>query len=116
MLRFLTDENFDKRIMRGLLRRQPELDIVRVQDVGLRMASDEVILEWAARHNRIVLTHDVTTMSHFAYARVENSLPMPGVIEVKRSLAIGDAIDDLFLIAECGIESDFANQVGYLPL
>jgi hypothetical protein len=33
--KLLTDEDFDNRILRGLLRRLPELDIVRVQDVGL---------------------------------------------------------------------------------
>ena len=33
--RFLTDEDFDNRILRGLIRRLPELDVVRVQDVGL---------------------------------------------------------------------------------
>ena len=35
MLRFVADENFNNNIVRGLLRRQPELDLVRIQDVGL---------------------------------------------------------------------------------
>jgi len=48
-LRFVSDENFDRDIVRGLLRRSPDLDIVRVQEVGLRTASDPVILEWAAQ-------------------------------------------------------------------
>jgi len=34
-MKFLTDENFEGAIFRGLLRREPILDIVRVQDVGL---------------------------------------------------------------------------------
>ena|GEM_PF-3786821 len=34
-MRLLTDENFNGAILRGLVRRLPELDIVRVQDVGL---------------------------------------------------------------------------------
>jgi hypothetical protein len=33
MLRFAADENFNADIVRGLRRRLPELDIVRVQDV-----------------------------------------------------------------------------------
>ena len=33
--RFVTDEDFDNRILRGLLRRLPELEIVRIQDVNL---------------------------------------------------------------------------------
>ena len=47
MLRFVADENFNNNIVRGLLLRQPELDIVRVQDVGLTSADDPIVLEWA---------------------------------------------------------------------
>ncbi len=35
MLRLLADENFNGDIVRALLLRQPDLNIVRVQDVGL---------------------------------------------------------------------------------
>jgi hypothetical protein len=35
MLKFLADENFDNTIVRGLFRRNPMLDMVRVQDVGV---------------------------------------------------------------------------------
>jgi predicted nuclease of predicted toxin-antitoxin system len=76
-LRFLTDEDFDNDISRGLLQLLPDLDLVRVQDVGLGGAADPDILEWAAAEQRIVLTHDVSTMKPFAYARVESGLPMP---------------------------------------
>jgi len=34
VFRLLADENFNGDIVRGLLLRQPDLDIVRVQDVG----------------------------------------------------------------------------------
>jgi hypothetical protein len=36
MLSLLSDENFNGDIVRGLLLRQPNLDLLRVQDVGLR--------------------------------------------------------------------------------
>jgi len=49
MLRLAADENFNNDIVRGLLRRKPDLDIVRVQDVGLSGADDPTILEWAAQ-------------------------------------------------------------------
>ena len=62
MLRFAVDEDFDNRILRGLLRLLPTLDIVRVQDAGLLGKPDPAILEWAATENRVLLTHDATTM------------------------------------------------------
>ena len=55
--------------MRGLLRRRPEIDIVTVQDAGLSGIDDPSLLEWAAREGRILLTHDMTTMTHHAYER-----------------------------------------------
>ena len=48
MLRLLSDENFSGDIVRGLMLRQPGLDLERVQDVGLEQADDPTILTWAS--------------------------------------------------------------------
>ncbi len=48
ILLFLADEDFNRRILRGLRRRLPLLDIVRAQDVGLITRPDTKVLEWAA--------------------------------------------------------------------
>lgn len=48
MSRFAADENLDNDIIRGVLRVEPTVDIVRLQDVGLRGADDPTVLEWAA--------------------------------------------------------------------
>lgn len=63
MLKFLADENFDNTIVRGVFRRKPSVDIVRVQDVGLSGEEDPTILAWAAQEDRILLTHDVATIT-----------------------------------------------------
>lgn len=44
MMRLLADENFNGDILRGLMRRLPNLNILRVQDVGLMNANDPDIL------------------------------------------------------------------------
>jgi predicted nuclease of predicted toxin-antitoxin system len=51
-LQFLADEDFRRRIVRGLSRRVSGLDLLRVQDVGLAGAADPIILEWAAQEGR----------------------------------------------------------------
>ena len=116
MLRFLVDENFDNDILRGVLRRNPEADIARVQDVGLRGADDPAILEWAASENLVLLTHDVETMTYYAYERVKKGLPMPGVFEVSQNAAIGEVIEDILLLLECSLPNEWVGQVRYLPL
>ena len=64
-MRLLVDENFRPVIVRGLLRRRPDLDLVRVPDVGLGAADDPTILDWAASKRRLPLTHDAATLIGF---------------------------------------------------
>jgi hypothetical protein len=116
MLRLAADENFNQAMVRGVLVRVPDVDLVRVQDAGLSGADDPTVLEWAAREKRVLLTQDVYTMTHHAYERVRAGLPMPGVFEVGSTVAIGDAIDDIMLLAECSEEGEWEGQVRYLPL
>ena len=73
-MKFAADENFDNDILRGLFRVLPNLDMVRVQDAGLSGIEDPEVLEWCARENRILLTHDVRTITKFAYDRLEAGL------------------------------------------
>ena len=116
MLRLAVDEDFDNRIVRGLLRLLPELDILRVQEAGLMGRSDPDILAWAAGEYRILLTHDASTMSRHAYARVESGNQMPGVFEVGQDVPIREAIEDLLLMATCSLDREYEGQVRYLPL
>jgi hypothetical protein len=116
MLLILVDENFNNDVVRGLLRRQPNLDLMRAQDVGLSGADDETVLEWAAQNNRVLVTHDVSTITRFAYDRVREGKRMPGVFEVSRSTSMSLLIDDLLLIAEASREAEWENQVYFLPL
>jgi hypothetical protein len=98
------------------LRRNPRLDIVRIQDVGLSGASDEAVLEWAAREGRVLLTHDVSTLTRHAYDRVKAGLQMPGVFEVGRAVPVGAAIEDSLLLTELSLPGEWVGQIGYLPL
>jgi hypothetical protein len=101
MIPLLADENFNNQIVRGILRRNPKVDIVRIQDMGMTGVDDPTVLEWAAQQRRVVLTHDVATMTNFAYERVQAGLAMPGLFEVSRRVPIGLAIEEILLIAEC---------------
>lgn len=116
MIPLAADENFNNDIIRGLLRRSPGLDIVRVQDVGLSGADDPAVLEWAAKEGRLLLTHDVTTITRCAYERINAGQPMPGVFEISREVPIGRAIEDILILAECSLDGEWEGQIRYLPL
>ena len=116
MLKLVADENFNNTILRGLLRRNADLDIVRIQDVGLSGADDPTVLAWSAQAGRVLLTHDVATITHYAYERVRAGKPMPGVFEIGRKVSIRTAIEDILLLAEFSLEGEWEGQVQYLPL
>ena len=115
MLKLLVDENLDNTIIRGLFRRNPKLDMVRVQDVGLSGADDPTILEWAAQEGRVLLTHDVATITRYAYDQVREGQPMPGVIEISTDAPIGRVIEDVLVLVECSQDGELEGQVQYLP-
>ena len=116
MLRLAADENFRGSIVRGLRRREPNVDIVRVQDAGLLGADDPTVLDWAAREGRILLTHDIATLPDYAYDRIAAGHPMPGVIAVNDTLPHGRVIDDIVLLIECSSQGEWKDQMLYLPL
>jgi predicted nuclease of predicted toxin-antitoxin system len=115
-MRLLVDENFHGDVLRGLLRVEPRLDIVRVQDTEIYQAADPVVLEWAAKEDRILLTHDVKTMTKYTYDRIQAGLPMPGVIELRDNLPIGQAIEEIMIVLFASLPGELANKITYLPL
>ena len=71
-MRLAADENFNNDIVRGLLRRRPDVDIVRIQDTAMYGREDPAVLEWCAQEGRVLLTHDVNTITHYAYGSVRD--------------------------------------------
>ncbi len=116
MLRLISDEDVHGDVLRGLWRRAPDLDLVRAMDVGLSRTPDPVVLEWAARENRILITQDRSTLVGSAWARVKAGEPMPGVLAMRPHATIGQVIEDILLVAACETEDGMRNQVKFIPL
>ncbi|MCC6362718.1 MAG: DUF5615 family PIN-like protein [Bryobacterales bacterium] len=112
MMRWLADENFNNDILRAVFREKPGLDIVRAQDAGLTGTADEVLLAWAADHNRVL-----PTITAHAYRRaMKGGDPMPSVFEVSRRVTVRSAVEDIILLSECSNPGEWEGQVRYLPL
>ncbi|HEV8058454.1 MAG TPA: DUF5615 family PIN-like protein [Gemmataceae bacterium] len=115
MLLLASDADVHGGIVKGLLR-HPGLDLVRVQDALPEGTSDPDVLNWAAAGNRVLITNDRKTMIGFAYQRVGSKESMPGLIATINEQAIGRAIEDILVIAECMSEQEIRDQIVYLPL
>lgn len=116
MLRLAADEDFNGRIERGVRRRLPQVDLVRVYDAELSGADDRDVLAFAAREGRVLLTHDANTMPRQAYERVTAGHVMPGIVVCGQDVPIRQAIDDIVLLIECSADGEWESQVIYLPL
>src|SRR5262245_2013804 len=115
MLPLLADLDVHGDIIRGLVRRVEGLDLLLVSELDLPSTDDPDILEWAAAEGRVVISQDKSTLVGYALERVKAGEVMPGVIMCGNA-TIGQAIDDLELIACAGTPEDFDNPIMYLPL
>lgn len=117
MLRVASDADVHGEIVRGLRRRLPEIDLVRVQDALPEGTPDSDVLAWAAAEKRVLITNDRNTMVGFAYQRTAARELVPGLIATTNTQSIGSAIDDILLIVESMPEEEIRDQVvAYLPL
>jgi Domain of unknown function (DUF5615) len=117
--RFLNDVNFNARIVVGLRRIAPTVDLITAQSAGFQITPDPELLAEARQLNRILLTHDINTMpNHFAtfLAGLAESEYSPGVMLVAQELAIGVAIQELYEVWSCSDHEEWRDLFTYLPL
>ncbi|HEX4954253.1 MAG TPA: DUF5615 family PIN-like protein [Thermoanaerobaculia bacterium] len=117
MFRLLADENFNGRILKGLLREVPDLDILRAQDhPDVCGVDDEALLAFAAREERMVLTHDAATIPRYAKQRLLRGENLSGVLVVQTRQAVGRAIEEIAMILVASEPDEWRGQVWFLPL
>jgi predicted nuclease of predicted toxin-antitoxin system len=114
MLPMLSDEDLQGAITAGLLLHFPTIDLVRAQDVGLMQTPDSTVLEYAASHHRVVITHDRNTMTAHAQARLDQGLLMAGLIVLEQNISIGKAIQEIGTLAEAGEIGDLDGRILFL--
>jgi predicted nuclease of predicted toxin-antitoxin system len=114
-VKWLADECFDNDIVRGLLRRSPDFDLVRAQDVSeVAGRDDERLFAWAGKNGRVVLTHDLATM--VPAIQLQGQPELCAIVLVPDSLPIGRIIEGVLLLDQCSREADWTAGVSYLPL
>jgi predicted nuclease of predicted toxin-antitoxin system len=116
MARLVTDIDFNHYIMRGLKNRRPEIDLVVGQDVGLDETSDFDVLAWAAREDRIVLSHDRRTMTAAVKTRLRLELPVLGAIIVSRRCDVNQAVEEILIGVECSRPEEWTDRTLMIPI
>lgn len=115
-LKLLFDEDVDHRILRGLRRAHPQIDVRTLAEVGLAGRPDGEVLAWAAAEGRLLVTQDVHTMTAEHSEFVQSGTASAGVVFIPRDLPIGRAISDLALICGACTAEDWVNRTDFLPV
>jgi len=110
-VRFRADNDFNRDIVRGLLRRRREIDFEAGQLHGL---TDRAVLELAAREDRLLVTHDIATIPSL-YASLRGEVELPGVILVPQTFPLRRTIERLDLFWQQFEAEDWKNRLCYLP-
>jgi hypothetical protein len=114
-LRFQADADLDGRVLRGLKRVAPEIDIRTATEGGLEGLSDPEVLRLAAEIGRVLISQDRRTMpGHFR--RFVLSTTSPGVILLREGMSIAAAIEELLLIWSASEPEDWLNRLIWIPL
>ena len=115
-VRFLFDEDCNARIVRGIRRRTSTFNLITIHEAELDSAKDFDVLAHAAMEGRVVVSHDVRTMTAYAKIRLLAGLPMAGLRLIPQAYPVGQAIEDLLLIAEVSTAEEWRGRVIFLPL
>ena len=111
--------NFNARIVVGLRRFVPTVDLITAQSAGFHTTPDPELLAQARQLDRILLTHDINTLpDHFAtfLASLTQGEYCPGVMLVALELAIGVAIQEIYQVWSCSNHEEWRDLFTYLPL
>ena len=101
-------------VTRGLVLRR--VDVLTAQLDGTTKLDDPALLDRATILGRVPFSQDEDLLAE-ATRRQRSGQPFGGVIYAHQlGITIGQAINDLEILAQAGSVAEFANRVEYLPL
>jgi hypothetical protein len=114
-VRFLAEANFNQKIVRVSCEESPRLISNCLRPVIPEKTPDPRVLDVAESLGRVLVSHDVRTMTGWFRQCVEERR-CAGLILVPENLPIGGAIDSLLLIWHATEAEEWINQMLRLPL
>jgi Domain of unknown function (DUF5615) len=114
-VRFQADADLDGRILRGLRRAAPQIDIRTAAEAGLAGLKDPEVLRITADTGRILVSQDRRTMPTH-YARFSADAQSPGVILLREGIPISTAIEELVLIWNASEAEEWVDRLVWIPL
>ena len=113
-IRFQADADLRFPIVKGVKRREPVIDFRTANEAELEGIDDLNVLKIAANENRLLVSHDVSTMPE-NFARFIETQSSPGVVLIPQELPYHDAIERLIRLWATTEADDWHNVLFFLP-
>jgi len=119
-MRFLLDENVSGRLRHAIRRHNVggalPIDVISVgdsPDLPLESA-DEVILAWAERDGRILVTNDRRTLPTHLAAHLAAGRHSPGIFTIRRGARIGPLVEFLVAAAHASEPHEWEDRITFV--
>jgi hypothetical protein len=111
---YQADNDLRKAIVRGAVRREPQVNFRSAQAARLDGVLDSDVLAFATDEGRILVSHDFQTMPKY-FREFSQGRRSPGVLLVRQDLPVGEAIETLLLISEASEADEWVNRLCLAP-
>jgi len=117
-LHFLLDENLSPIIRRELRQRAPQLEVLRVGDVGAPPLAtpDEMILQWIEETGYVLVTDNRRSMPVHLERHYAQGRHIPGILLIRRGTSLGNIIEELLLIWHASEAAEYRDRIQFIPL
>jgi hypothetical protein len=115
-LKFIADADLNEHLIRTLRGANPGIDFLTASEGGTRGLSDRQIIELAVAANRVIVSHDRSTMTSEFYRFIGQGHSSPGLIIVDQEAEYAIAIENFRILCEASTDSDLRDQVNWVPI
>lgn len=114
-VRYQADADLNQIIVSAVIRRVIDIDFRTAPAANLAGLDDPDVLALAAQDQRILVSHDQSTMPHHFAAFIAKQTSA-GVLIVPQHRPLPQIVDDLILIWLATQAEEWINRIAYLPL
>jgi hypothetical protein len=115
--RYLLDEHVHPEYRTQLLRRDSDLIVFIIGDPGApaKGTPDPDLIRWCEDHDSVLITNNRKSMPGHLADHLADGHHIPGIFTLNPDLSIGEAIDELILLAKASFDDEFQDTIIYLP-
>ena len=115
-IKYLLDEHVNPRFRKALVRRESEMIVRCIGDVGVPplQTSDPDILLWCEAHGFSLVTNNRASMPVHLQDHLAAGRHIPGIFVLNPNMTMGGTIDELILIWAASDSDEYVDQLRYL--